>query len=936
MKQATPTLLRPYDKQLRARVKLLGSQLGEILREHAGRKVYFAVETLRKGYIRLRRQEDPALRDRLMRYIARLDIDTLEQVIRAFTCYFSLVNIAEEDHAHRWRRQQVSKGERFWPGSFARTIHELQANGLHADQLQTLLDHLCYNPVITAHPTEARRRTIMEILRRIFLVNDQLNLRRWGKLEREGLLEDLRREILTLWRTDEVRMLKPTVHDEIRNGLYYFRESLFEAVPLTYRYAQRAMDRYYGEGAINVPSFIRFGSWIGGDRDGNPYVKPETTEYALRLQMHEALEEYHRRLVDLGKRLTHSLRLCSPSPEFLASLELDRNICGGEYDEKLPGFTNEPYRRKLYTMRCRLQHTLDAVRQRLRGHPARLDAAAYRHADQLLNDLKLIRDSLISHGDALIASGELQDLIRLVETFGFHLLKLDIRQESSVHTRTVAQIIEQLAPGHDYLGMDDAARCRLLGRLIDTAVLPTYDRALLDDEARETLAVFATIGRMREEIGEDPFGSYVISMTHQASHVIEVLFLARLAGLCGRTEEGRFCHVRAAPLFETIEDLAHIRDVLGRLFSASAYDGMLKAAGNTQEIMLGYSDSTKDGGILASAWELYEAQRQIIQITHAHNIHCRLFHGRGGTVARGGGPTHEAIIAQPPGTVEGEIKFTEQGEVLYYRYGHQETAVHELTLGSTGLLKASLGLVREIHADRAPYLQTAAELAVLGEEAYHDLIDRTPGLIDFFYEATPVSEIGRLNIGSRPSHRKSSDRSKSSIRAIPWVFGWAQARYTLPGWYGIGTALKRWRGDDPERLALLRAMYQEWPFMRVLLSNIQMSLFKADMRTAAEYTSLVHDQALARQIHQRIAEEYAMSVEEILTVTGTEELLTENPTLALSLSRRNPYLDPLNHIQIILLQRYRHAQNETPENNLWLGPLLRSIKGIAIGQRNTG
>ncbi|WP_156885210.1 phosphoenolpyruvate carboxylase [Acidihalobacter ferrooxydans] len=929
---------RSYDKQLRTRVKLLGSVLGDVLRSHAGSGVYRAVERLRKGFISLRKEEDPARRARLMHFISRLDSDTLEQVIRAFSTYFSLVNIAEEDHAHRWRREQVSTGQHFWFGSFDRTVHELHAEGLDAQQMQALLNNLCYNPVITAHPTEARRRTIMEILRRIFLVNDKLNIRRWGTLERDVLLDRLHLEVLSLWRTDEVRLRKPAVADEISNGLYYFHESLFEAVPLTYRYAERAMNRYYGSGKIEVPSFLRFGSGIGGDRDGNPFVKPETTELAIRLQMREALEEYHRRLVDLSQRLTHSIRLCQPSPEFLASLERDLLIGDTEYDEKLPGFANEPYRRKLYTMRYRLQYTLDAVRRRLNGEPTELEAGAYRSARELLDDLCLIRDSLISHGDALVAGAELQDLIRLVESFGFHLLNLDIRQESTVHTRTVSAVLTQIAPGENYAMLDESARCELLARLIEADTIEPLDPARLDDEAQETLATFATIGKLREETGGDPFGTYVISMTHQASHVLEVLFLARLNGLCGHDEHGRFCNLRIAPLFETIEDLAHISGVLSRLLDTQAYASMLHAAGNVQEVMLGYSDSCKDGGIFSSTWGLYTAQREILPITQAHGVRCRLFHGRGGTVGRGGGPTHEAITAQPPGTVEGQIKFTEQGEVLYYRYGQPETAVHELTMGSTGLLKASRCLIHTVQQDRAVNLETASELSALGETAYRDLIDRTPGLIDYFYEVTPVSELGLLNIGSRPSHRKSGDRSKASIRAIPWVFGWAQSRHTLPGWYGIGSALERWRGDDPARLKQLRRMYAEWPFLRVLLSNTQMSLYKADMRTAGEYLKLASDPAQARHIHQLISAEYDRTVREILIISGADELLADNPTLALSLTRRDPYLDPLNHIQITLLRRYRasaHAPDDSTQNP-WLAPLLRTINAIATGQRNTG
>ncbi len=936
MTEKIPSSVLAYDKLLRARVKLLGSLLGEIIRTYAGIRVFAAVETLRKGYLGLRRHDSEGARLRLIRYIERLDPDTLEQVIRAFSHYFSLVNIAEEDHAHRWRRKQVSQGERFWLGSFARTIHDLQASGVNTTQMQSLLNCLNYNPVITAHPTEARRRTFMHILRRIFLVYDELNSRRWGALERDQLLSRLHKEILTLWRTDEVRVKRLKVEDEIRNGLYYFKESLFEAIPLTYRYAERAMDRYYGAGTIKVPSFIRFGSWIGGDRDGNPFVKPETTALAIRLQMQEILEEYHRRLIDLSKRLTHSVRLCQPAAVFMAKLKRDAERFLDISTETQHRYIMEPYRRKLFLMRYRMQATLEQVRERLQAERPAPNPIAYTSAAEFLADLNSIRESLLSHGDALIADSELKDLIRLVETFDFHLMALDIRQESSVHTRTIGTLIKQYQPDIDYAALKEDQRIELLAGYIANPKIAPPKIDSHNEEVTETLRTFATLASLQQETGTDPFGAYVISMTHQASHVLEVLFLARLSGLCACGEEESFCHIRIAPLFETIEDLQHLPQVLARLLDTPVYRRLLLASGGIQEIMLGYSDSAKDGGILASAWDLYQAQKEIIAITRAHGVRCRLFHGRGGTVGRGGGPTHESILGQPPGTVEGQIKFTEQGEVLYYRYGYPETAVNELTLGSTGLLKASLNQIRTINTDRESYLETAGQLAQISERAYRLLTDDTAGLIDFFYEITPVNEIGQLNIGSRPSHRQIQDRSKYSIRAIPWVFGWAQSRFTLPGWYGIGSALAKWRKNDPKCLEHLRTMHAEWPFFQVLLDNTQMSLYKANLEIGRAYSELAHDSAQARHIYKMIHTEYKCTVREILAITGADTLLSDNPTLALSLSRRDPYLDPLNYIQLALLKRYRNPDLPEAGRTQWLDPLLRTINAIATGQRNTG
>jgi phosphoenolpyruvate carboxylase len=510
-----------------------------------------------------------------------------------------------------------------------------------------------------------------------------------------------------------------------------------------------------------------------------------------------------------------------------------------------------------------------------------------------------------------------------------------VRQESTVHTNTVAEIMSAAGLG-DYLALDEAARVQRLAELI-TADAPAFERARLSDKSRETLEVFELMARLQEEVSAETFGAYVISMTHHASHVLEVMVLARLAGLAGRDGLGRYhCTIRIAPLFETISDLAHAEEVLTTLLDNPVYAGLLAASSNMQEVMLGYSDSAKDGGSLASAWYLYEAQKKITGLTAARGVGCRLFHGRGGTIGRGGGPTHESILSQPPGTVHGEIKFTEQGEVLYYKYSNAETASYELAMGMTSLMKASLHMVKRVGGDNRDHLEVMHELARHGEQHFRALTDQTPGFIDYFYEATPVTEIGLLNIGSRPSHRKKVDRSKASVRAIPWVFGWAQARHTLPAWYGLGAALATWSGDDPARREHLRAMYREWPFFRAFLSNIQMALFKAHMGIAREYAELCADPATRDRVYGMVRSEFDRTVEQVLAVCSARALIDENPVLRVSLVRRNPYLDPLNHIQIALLKRYRADPGTDESPSPWLDPLLRSINAIAAGMRNTG
>jgi phosphoenolpyruvate carboxylase len=722
-------------------------------------------------------------------------------------------------------------------------------------------------------------------------------------------------------------------------GLHYFHESLFDAIPELYRRLQGAITRAYGDHpdytGISLPVLVRFGSWIGGDRDGNPNVTAATTRDAFRLQQLTILQAYHERVDQLIAILTHSAQFCSPTPAFLASLERDDAYCAEQFCNQPRRFPEEPYRRKLFIMRERLGRSIARLDRLLEGETDGLPPPGYDSEASFVRDLELIRDSLISHGDADAANGELLDLLRLAQTFGFFLARLDIRQESAVHTAAVGDILRHAGVTPDYAALDETERLQLLARLIEQGC-PAFERADLEPMTREVLAVFDVIEAMRGEVSPRAVGRYVISMAHAAADVMAVMFLASLAGLAGCGRRGWYCRLGISPLFETIHDLAHIEPVMSALLDHPCYRNLLQASGNLQEVMLGYSDSAKDGGILASGWNLYLAQRHVIDIARKRKVRVRLFHGRGGTVGRGGGPTHDAILAQPAGTVQGQIKFTEQGEVLSNKYNNRETAVFELTMGLTGLIQASRSLVRRPPPDNPKHLRTMAQLADVGERHYRQLTERTPGFLDYFYEATPVSEIALLNIGSRPSHRAKGDRSKNSVRAIAWVFGWAQARQTLPAWYGIGTALAEWRGSSTQRLEQLRHMYQHWPFFRALLSNTQMALFKSDMNIAAEYAELCSDPATAASVFAAIRDEYERTCAEIRSVAEIGELLDENPVLKLSLARRDPYLDALNHIQLELLQRYRDPSANEADREVTLDPLLRSINAIAAGMRNTG
>ncbi|MCU0733901.1 MAG: phosphoenolpyruvate carboxylase [Methylotetracoccus sp.] len=917
---------------------MLGAVLEHVLAAQAGPEVADTVERLHRGYVGLRREGGETRRRQLIEVIERLEPETIGQVVRAFNRYSSLVNLAEEFHYLRLRRRQAERGGHYWPGSFHDTLLTLKQSGLTPEKFQVLLDELLYVPVLTAHPSEAKRRAIKGALRGVFLTYEKLDDPRVRGYFKQEALERLYSQIQALWKTDEVRAFGMSVEDEIDAGLAFFPLSLFQATARVYRNFERSLRDVYGETAarqIRIPSFMQFGSWIGGDRDGNPNVKPETTVLALRLQAWTILQEYVRRLDELRGQLSHSYGLCQPTAAFVASLEADRSELGETALPLEEPYLQEPYRHKLTLMKYRMERALARVERHLQGADVWDDTHAYTDAAAFMADLLTVRESLCGHGDAAIAALELQDLIRLVETFGFHLMQLDLRQESGRHTEAVAEILGA-ARSVDYRAMDEAQRLETLSGAIAASWSLVYDPAELSEATRETLAVFQVMARMQGEIGPDCFGRYVISMTHAASHVMEVMLLAAQTGLAGRIGGCWHCQLGVSPLFETIADLDHIEAVLTTLLDLPVYRALLDASGKRQEVMLGYSDSCKDGGILASSWGLYRAQRQVIAIAEERGLPCRLFHGRGGTVGRGGGPTHEAILAQPPGTVRGQVKFTEQGEMLFYRYNNMETATYELTMGVTGLLKASVCLVQPMMEDRPDDLAAMGELARIGEHSYRELTERTAGFLDYFYEATPVTEIGQLKIGSRPSHRKQQDRSKQSVRAIAWVFAWSQSRQTLPAWYGIGASLSTWCAGRPEHLQKLQAMYRDWPFFRNLLSNAQMALNKADMSLAKEYADLCVNPGTGQRIHGLIADEYQRCVDWILDIADTDRLLAENPTLAASLNRRRAYLDPLNYIQVVLLRRVRAAGAENPVETRWMQPLMHTINAIAAGMRNTG
>ena len=927
------------DSQLRSCVKLLGKLLGNAIKSHAGKEVYLVVEKLRKGFVNLQENHNNKQHDQLIDYIDKLNPDVLKNVVRSFSKYFALVNVAEEAYQHIHRENIVKSGKSgsaLWQGSFDHMLKDCKLHGITTNDLQKLYNSLQFIPVFTAHPTEAMRRSKMEATRRIFATILELHEYRGQSIRKEEIIKKLEAQILILWKTDEVRMKKPTVEDEVRNGLYYFNTSLFKAVPQMYRDLENATKRIYCDSmsvnSVRVPSFLRFGSWIGGDRDGNPYVTPEVTQKAVYMHAKTALKEYIKRAQKLSLFMTHSDQLMNPSSDFINSLDKDKKFIKEVFYKKSSDFQKEPYRRKFKIINYRLNQSLQRILELQDGSMSTERPNAYSCEKELLEDLYSVRESLKQDGDGVLLEFGLDDFIRLVETFGFFLVNLDIREESTKHTKVICELIKNIK-NEDYESLEEDQKVSLLTSMLidDNNFSKQYEE--LSADSKKVVDVFKTMILLRDQVSPEAFGHYIISMTHDASHVLEVMLIAKMVGLVGKNKDDKyFCKILITPLFETIDDLARIKNILESLFSNEVYKNFLQChEDNLQEVMLGYSDSCKDGGILASSYGLYEAQQEIIEISKKYNVECKIFHGRGGTVGRGGGPTHNSILAQPAKTVNGKIKITEQGEVLSYKYAQYETACYELEMAIGGLIKASQHIVADQKSDTKEYEKIMKDMTVKGEDEYRALTDRTPGLTDYFYEATPVQELGELNIGSRPSHRAKGERSRYSIRAIPWVFGWSLSRHTLPAWYGLGSALDKIYKENG--IEVLQMMYKDWPFFHMMIDNIGQAIAKADLSIAKDYSTLANDQKTAKEIIKKIETEYNLTENLMLQIIESDRLLADNKKLALSLYRRKPYMDPLNYIQVMLLRKHRNSKEH---EEAVFNPLLRTIHAIAAGLRNTG
>jgi phosphoenolpyruvate carboxylase len=920
----------PSNHLLRRDVRFLGNILGEVLVHQGGRELLEHVEKIREMSKALRAEYLPELYEEFINTVKTLEPEIRHQVIRAFAIYFQLVNIAEQNHRIRRKRDyERSAGEAVQPGSIESVVQDLKDKKLSVDVVRDMLSDISLELVMTAHPTEATRRDVLDIHKRIAeevmeLDNPSLTYR-----EREKLREKLLNEVLTLWQTDELRDRKPTVIDEVRNGMYFFHETLFEVLPDVYEELERCLHKLYPEEQWHVPTYLRFGSWIGGDRDGNPSVTAEVTWKTLNMQRNLVIYKYENIIRALSRQMSFSTTIVDVTDELLDSIREDSaNV---ELRTVEP-WTNEkePYRIKLRYMLQKLQNMRE---DEFKGTKQRYHAIA-----DLTADIEIIDRSLRHHFADYVANSHLNKFIRQVELFGFHLAALDVRQHSKEHENAMTELLTKAGVTDNYAGLAEQEKIDLLHGLLSNEKLLFNDSIVLSDSSKECLDVFHTIYRAQQEFGTGCITSYLISMTQGASDLLEVMVFAKEAGLFRRNEDGTITStLQAAPLFETIDDLHEAPAIMATLFNLPVYRECLSAMGDLHEIMLGYSDSNKDGGMVTANWELRVALNDLTQIAKEHNVRLKFFHGRGGALGRGGMPLNRSILAQPPHTIGGGIKITEQGEVLSSRYSMKGIAYRSLEQ-ATGALITGAYLSRYPAQERSTESQwedIMRGISVDAQTKYQDLIFRDPDFMTFFKESTPLPEVGELNIGSRPSKRKGSDRFED-LRAIPWVFAWTQSRYLLPAWYAAGTAFQSYVKGDNERLETLRTMYREYSFFRSLVDNLQMALGKADLIIARQYAAMIEDVTIKERIFTQIEEEYTRTKEMILTITGQEDILDNVPVIQESIRLRNPYVDPLSYMQVQLLTELRSLRAQNEDDAELLREVLITINGIAAGLRNTG
>ena len=923
------------DQPLIDDIRLLGRILGDVIREQEGVDAYELVEQVRKLSVAFRRDADQEADRALKKLLKSLSGDQTVSVIRAFTYFSHLANLAEDRHHIRRRAVHERAGET-QEGSIEVALSRLRWAGIAPKTIAQTLASSYVAPVLTAHPTEVQRKSILDAERdiaQLLAVRDDIQVRaqlynsaKDALTPRELAANEvlLRARVAQLWQTRLLRYSKLTVADEIENALSYYEATFLREIPKIYADLERELGQY------PVHSFLRMGQWIGGDRDGNPNVTAQTLQYALRSQADMALRHYLTEVHFLGGELSLSARLVAVSPEMQALAQRSPDTSEHRQDE--------PYRRALTGIYARLAATLKDLTGGDAARHAVAPQNAYAGAGEFLADLRVIEASLQSHHGKALAAARLHPLIRAVEVFGFHLATVDLRQSSDKHEEVVAELLATARIEPDYSSLQEAAKRALLIKLLNDARPLRVVGATYSEHTQGELAIFETARVLRERFGHEAIRHYIISHTETVSDLLEVLLLQKEVGLLrGTLDDEARNDLIVVPLFETIEDLRNAAPIMREFYALPGVAALVQRSGGEQDIMLGYSDSNKDGGIFTSNWELYRAEIALVELFDeldtSHGIQLRMFHGRGGTVGRGGGPSYQAILAQPPGTVRGQIRLTEQGEVIASKYANPEIGRRNLETLVAATLEATL--LQPTKSATKAFLDAAAQLSQDSMGAYRALVYETPGFTDYFFNATPIREIAELNIGSRPASRKASQKIED-LRAIPWGFSWGQCRLTLPGWYGFGAAVEAFvnlEGKDPKaQTALLQRMYRQWPFFRTLLSNMDMVLAKSDLALASRYSELVTDTRLRKKVFSAIEAEWHRTADALTRITGDRQRLAHNTALARSIKHRFPYIDPLHHLQVELVRRWRAGQgDERVQTGIHI-----SINGIAAGLRNTG
>ena len=912
-------------------IRFLGRCLGDVIREQEGTAAFDLVERIRQLSVAFRLKRDTDAGRTLTRLLKNLSSDQTVSVIRAFSYFSHLANIAEDRH-HIRRREHHERQGSLHEGSLAMSFERLARAGVGAPDIAEMLSQAMISPVLTAHPTEVQRKSILDAeraLAELLAQRDALSTPR-ELADNEALV---RARVTQLWQTRMLRTAKLTVADEIENALSYYQSTFLRQIPKLYRDVENALQGH------EVGNFLRMGNWIGGDRDGNPFVTAQTLEQALSRQSETALRFYLTEVHELGSELSLSATLNAVTPELtrLADASPDHN----------PHRQDEPYRRALTGLYARLAATLHQLTGTEALRHAVAPDAPYAGAEDFLKDLKIIEASLCAHHAEVLTSPRLKPLIRAVQVFGFHLATVDLRQSSDQHEAVIADLLHQaqIEPHYSQLG-EDERRTLLLRMLNDPRPLRVHG-AHYSEHTLSELSIFEMARALRQRFGHHAIRHYIISHTEDVSDLLEVLLLMKETALIqGSLGSDAMSQLIVVPLFETIGDLQRAESIMRAFYDLPGIAAMVQRSGAEQDIMLGYSDSNKDGGTFTSHWELYRAEVALAdlfaQLRQSWGVKLRMFHGRGGTVGRGGGPSYQAILAQPPGTVNGQIRLTEQGEVIASKYAHPEIGRRNLETLVAATLEATLLGQGRPKVSKA-FMEAASSISAASFAAYRKLVYQTPGFTDYFFSATPIREIAELNIGSRPASRKPS-RAIEDLRAIPWGFSWGQCRVGLPGWCGFGSAIAHYLSEDAtlrsERLKLLQRMHKQWPFFRTLLSNLDMVLSKTDLGIAARYVELVEDKRLGRRIFALIEAEWQRTQEALLLITGETDRLAANPALARSIEHRFPYLDPLNHLQVELMRRYRLAATQSTPNDEGLERVKRgihlSINGLAAGLRNTG